>query len=649
LDATEPAAPGCPSNLLTCADGCFDPAVDPNHCGACDVVCAPDEDCTDGACGLRCVGGTTLCGDRCADLRVDPANCGACGQACADAERCSDGACGLGCGAGTTACGSVCVALADDPANCGACDRACAADEVCANGACAASCAAPLLDCQRACVDPSSDPRHCGGCDRACPMGQVCSDGDCALVCPVGRMSCGGACVDTASDPANCGGCGTLCPPGMACFGGACAPVCGDGITHCGGACVDTRRDPLNCGGCDHPCASFTACVYGVCADQKISHILMTGQSLATGLGAFPVIETSQPFTNLMFNTGVRAGGSNLTSFVPLIEQAVGLEGETMGSSLGNSLTVGLQSIGLLPRRWLVSSDAVSGAPYSSLMKGTASYANGMAQVAAGQRLAAAAGQSFMVRAVTVIHGESDHSLFLPYGNPNYLADLVEWQHDYETDVRGVTGQSTIVPMFLCQMSSWTKLGSGQSIIPIQQLEAAEQHPDRFHLVTPKYFLPYWDGLHITSDGERWLGAYYARALQQTEFQGRPWVPLSPRSVRRAGAVITVELNVPTPPLVLDTVNVGDPGNFGFEYHDASANPPAITGVAIAGPTTVQITLASTPTVSDERLRYAYSGVPTAPAGPNTGARGNLRDSDPSVAFGHPLYNWCVTFDKPVE
>jgi hypothetical protein len=115
------------------------------------------------------------------------------------------------------------------------------------------------------------------------------------------------------------------------------------------------------------------------------------------------------------------------------------------------------------------------------------------------------------------------------------------------------------------------------------------------------------------------------------------------------GATITVAFYVPEPPLVLDTTLVSDPGAYGFEYIDDSGAPPAIAAVALASDETLAITLQSVPSGSNQRLRYAFTGIPGALAGATTGPRGNLRDSDATVSHhGYPLYNWCVHFDKPI-
>jgi hypothetical protein len=103
------------------------------------------------------------------------------------------------------------------------------------------------------------------------------------------------------------------------------------------------------------------------------------------------------------------------------------------------------------------------------------------------------------------------------------------------------------------------------------------------------------------------------------------------------------------PPLVLDTQLVINPGHYGFEYWDDTSNVPEIAKVTLVGPTTVQLVLTHAPTNHSGRVRYAFTGTPNNSAGPFTGPRGNLRDSDATKSrHGSPLFNWCVHFDVPV-
>jgi hypothetical protein len=384
---------------------------------------------------------------------------------------------------------------------------------------------------------------------------------------------------------------------------------------------------------------------------RDINHVLVTGQSLAVGVSGAPPLSLSQPFGNLMFNTGVMAGGEGLESFEPLVEGDT-IPGskatvETMSSAFANLVSDLVQSRGA--RHDILMSVHASGAkPYARLKKGTKPYEIGMAQVAAGRDIAAKLGKSYVVRAVANVHGESDHA----EKSTRYLDDLIEWQADYEADIQALTGQTEPVPMFHTQISSWTRMmkGTETSAIPGAQLAAHLQSHGKIVLVGPKYHLPYSkDGVHLTSDGYRHMGEDYAKAYRRVIVEGRRWEPLRPTSITRDGAILTVTFIVPVPPLALDVERVSNPGNYGFEYSDSSASPPKITDVALHGPETVVITLSAAPTAEERHLRYAFTGTRGARSGPETGARGNLRDSDatPSRA-GHRLYNWCVHFDETV-
>jgi hypothetical protein len=379
------------------------------------------------------------------------------------------------------------------------------------------------------------------------------------------------------------------------------------------------------------------------------NHVLSTGQSLSVGSAGAPALSIAQPYGNAMFSVGVLAGGTGLTSFAPLVEGSV----ETMSSGLANFVSKMAVEELLLgrpagPERShdiLVSVHGVGGTAYVGLKKGTAAFANGIAQAKAGHDLTAALGYTHTVRVVTTVHGESDHVA----SNAAYEANLVEWQHDYETDVKAVTGQVGTLPFLQTQMSSWTKYGQATSAIPEAQLAAHVNNPGKIVLVGPKYDLEYAaDGVHLTNLGYRHMGEQYAKAYRRVVLEKRAWEPLRPIQITRVGAVITVKFVVPAPPLVLDTKLVSNPGHYGFEYRDDTA-PPAIASVALAGPDTVTITLAAAPTGANKHLRYAFLGVPGASAGPTTGPRGNLRDADATASpNGYKLYNWCVHFDEAV-
>jgi hypothetical protein len=389
---------------------------------------------------------------------------------------------------------------------------------------------------------------------------------------------------------------------------------------------------------------------------RDLNHVLGTGEGLALGVFGTPPITTVQPYSNLTFATGAMSGDTNLTSFIPLVEGDV-VPGtivpvETMSTSFANAITRVARTqfvVGLPPGKTshdlLVSVHGARGAPYAALKKGTAPYAAGLAQAQAGRDLAVAAGQSYVVRAVTNVHGESDSEA----GNTAYAANLLEWQTDYETDIRAITGQSDPIPMFVSQPSSWTR-GSGlptTSLIPGAMLDAHVAAPGKVVLVGPKYHLPYAaDGVHLSAVGYQQLGEEYAKVYRRVILEGKPWEPVRPMAVTRVDAEIFLDMYVPSPPLTFEDLRVTDPGHAGFEWVDDGPDTPSIVAVIILNGKTVAIQLSHAPTGGHHRLRYAFTGVPGVPAGPRTGPRGIIRDSDPTMSVaGVPLYNYCVHFD----
>jgi hypothetical protein len=301
----------------------------------------------------------------------------------------------------------------------------------------------------------------------------------------------------------------------------------------------------------------------------------------------------------------------------------------------------------------MISNIGQPGKGYDEQKKGTPVYSLGLAQFEDGPQEAAFNLFQYQPTALFVLGGEFDQM------NPAFGENIRQWQADYEKDIKFLTGFTGTIAMFHSQISAWTSVDGGafESVLsPFALLAESEANPTKTILVGPRYFLPHavddaqFPGLHPTNEGYRWLGEYYGKVYKQVVVDGGAWSPLKPATITRSGTIVTAVFDVPAPPLVLDTDMVTDPGNYGFEFDDGSGAPPAIVSVSLAGSDTVEIQLESEPTGGEERLRYAFRGVPTQPGGPETGPRGNLRDSDDTASlYGYSLYNWCVHFDAPVN
>lgn len=373
-----------------------------------------------------------------------------------------------------------------------------------------------------------------------------------------------------------------------------------------------------------------------------INMILSTGQSLSVGVASTPALTTTQPYSNLMLSGGNGGTGSG-GSFIPLVEASV----ETISSSMANTITANDTgndfdvAVGL---------HGVSGYTYSQLKKGTSPYNTGMTQVTNAKSAALSLSRVLRVIGVTTIHGETDN--FNGVSGATYQSYLEEWQNDYDSDVKAITGQTRDIPLFLDQMSSFMSsyANDATSEIPIYQYLASLDNPGDIILVAPKYYFNYSDRHHLTGASSRWLGEYYGKVIKKVTIDNETWRPLSPTSVLRSGNVIYVDFHVPAGVLAFDTTIVSARTNYGFEYYDTTASA-SISSVEILDSDTVKVTLSGVPTGANQRLRYAYTGVP----GTNTGAQnagsaaGNLRDTDPYPSlYGNTLYNWAVHFDEAI-
>lgn len=431
--------------------------------------------------------------------------------------------------------------------------------------------------------------------------------------------------------------------------------------------------------------------------DFDVNHILMTGQSNSVANSGTPALSNSQPYGNLMFDTGVMPGRGSKgwadgvpcdgegcvkydtpSSFVPLVEGDFffNYKVETAAASIANQISFLAQGalkdkVPGLPNKHdlLMSLHGRSGNTYWCLRKGGCPYKQGynhpfdqaMQEVQSGMQLAQAAGKSYVVRAVVSIHGESDHYSYtaglqeFPLegsdGTPgklqSYADGLIEWQQDYETSVKELTHQTQPIPMFISQISGWNDAKT--SAVAQYQLEAHERAPGKVVLIGPSYDLELSsaDCRHFTNVGEQHLGEMFGKVYAKVVLEGKTWEPVRPKTVTRSGAELTVQFFVPEPPLVLDTEEVAAMKDMGFEYLDGAGNVQPISKVELAGPDTVKITLAGD--AGPGHLTYAQNQTPMTCIGTPRGARGNLRDSDNTPSqHGFPLHNWSVHFDVAV-
>jgi hypothetical protein len=385
---------------------------------------------------------------------------------------------------------------------------------------------------------------------------------------------------------------------------------------------------------------------------QEWVGVVGAGQSLSVGVNGNPIVSTSPAYANLKLSLGARAGTwpidptDSELSLVPLVEPLrpitqkcctqpypTNIYGETYHTAMATQLSW-LHQRDLVTDLVTVHTEVGQSATGIAGIKknGTAvSYAASLFEVAAIKRLADAAGARYRVGAVVFTHGETDANL------ANYEDELVTLQANYEQDLRTITGQTEPIPMILSQQTVAAR--DGRPISTLAAWRAAKAHPEKFILSGPKYHYQHTqDQLHLSAVQYGRLGAKYAQVFHDTVIMGKPWRPLQPKAVSLEQGNLTVQFEVPKPPLAWDetlglphqTNHVAWAAGRGFEVEDAHGEVP-ITAVTIAGDS-VQITLGREPSASANEplsVRYAMTqDVFAWGGGVPTGRLGQLHDSD---------------------
>lgn len=387
--------------------------------------------------------------------------------------------------------------------------------------------------------------------------------------------------------------------------------------------------------------------------------VVVTGQSLSEGASTVSAVSIAQVGSNQM--PGNQAWTANNEISVPASdwpwvaeqESAINLEHPRAGLANYYRTATGVDLFMIFGGR--------GGSTYSQMSAGTPAWNYMSYSIESfGARTSGSIIASYNV------HGERDHRLGT--SRSAYTAILVQWQQDIQTKVRASTasGSAAVVPMYLDQMHSWTSTTTGPdatSVIPLAQYDAARQNPGVIVLVGPKYQYSYQaDGTHLINTSSRAMGAQAGKAIAY----GTTWQPLWPvctefpnpcttSPVARTAAVITLQLYVPVCPLVFGAAPMTgvSSSTHGFEYTDSSG-AGTISSVVSGGACVnhvqpVTITLSADPTGHTAKLlRYAYTGTSGNSAGPTSGVRGDVCDSDPATWQSATLQNCLVTFEESV-
>ncbi|KQO57582.1 hypothetical protein ASF24_17105 [Methylobacterium sp. Leaf86] len=386
-------------------------------------------------------------------------------------------------------------------------------------------------------------------------------------------------------------------------------------------------------------------------------------QSLGIGNSGIPLLTTVpfRPGRALMWNAGVLTYGADhnsvfLTDGVPntplpdanieTIVDCYEQRSETYMSAVAEYVT----RPGKLPATsaTLEGAFGIGGVAIDKLQEGMFPFENAVKAVQRASLIAQILGLTLRVR-LRLVHGESNVNSDLAY----YKGQLVVMQDRFQSRVRAVTGNPLqVVPMFICQMNSWTRSGTIRSAIPLAQHQAALENPGRIILVGSKYAFPYADTQHLTSVGYNKLGALHGYASDLHDKGGNTMPPDAVSAVV-TGTSLAITFRALPGTFQIDRTNIVDPGNDGVVWGD-DKNGSVVSlvqgsAVHVAGTRTVTYQLSAVPTGTNPYLEIGLLGVLDAPAGAATGPRTCFRyDTGELDRFGEPLARYVVAHKIPV-
>lgn len=372
----------------------------------------------------------------------------------------------------------------------------------------------------------------------------------------------------------------------------------------------------------------------------QLNYICTAGQSLAQGSDG--QLTTTQEYDNIGFSMGA----SSPTQTYPLTTSQTGYSSQEspMYGTAGHIKELILEENDLTYQvndyQLLSGNVGSSGAPIEEINKGGSRgrYEASISQVQSGYNIATSAQKSFAFQAVTWTQGESNAST----PKDTYKALLKQLAVDYNTDGKAITGQKHDVQFISYQLCRTDCL----STVTPALLEASEEVA-YIHVASPTYFMDFYDGIHLTALGSKWLGGYYGLCYKRTVIDRKEWAPLKPVSHTVVGNSVVLTFNKEG--LVFDTTAMPPQTNQGFTATDAGGNAASISSVAIVGTNRVRLTFSSTP---QPGWRIKYGHISVAGKTNYSGPGGNLRDSQGNTivysAISKPMHNWCVIFNYEV-
>ncbi len=272
----------------------------------------------------------------------------------------------------------------------------------------------------------------------------------------------------------------------------------------------------------------------------------------------------------------------------------------------------------------------------ANLSKGSVPYQSFINNIASAHQESVSRGWSFYVTAICWMQGESD---IVDYPETNYQVLIKKIWKDMNADILQITQQTDSIP-FICYQAN--SLSRAEHFHANNYICKETEVPQTFVnlLNSDKWFwasgptYPYScvkEKIHINAWGQQQIGSLAAKSVLNILRRKERCMGLIPKTVSINGNNVCITLNIPSPPLIIDTIQVNKANNYGFSViNDNNCN--IIKSVYINN-NGIIVECKESP--RNCFVRYAVNGD-YMKSGRLHGPRGNLRDTE---------NNWCYQFN----
>lgn len=224
--------------------------------------------------------------------------------------------------------------------------------------------------------------------------------------------------------------------------------------------------------------------------------------------------------------------------------------------------------------------------------------------------------------AIVYMQGESDYREENVHDKDTYKAYLLQVKNALQQSAMDNLGQTRKPLFFLYQTSGMSWVNSDGSAdnealgVSMAQVEFAEENEDVI-LISPAYQVTRYSDGHPSTNGERWLGEYYAKAIWQTLYRGFRYKNPVAMDVKVETAKITIYVSDCVLPLQKNTWTLPPKTNYGFTV---KVNNTEVVIESINLVDNAIILNLATPIASGATVKVSYGGVGVG--------QGNICDSD---------------------